>query len=87
MDAKQEQMKADIRQLIEEWSQPIDFDQLAASGILTREGAWYRVHRYTELPDSVRRRIGSTAHDKRGIKVKFSKLTKSTLNMAKKLGI
>jgi hypothetical protein len=60
-----------LQEAIRELARPIDFDELAAKGILSKSGAWYRVHKPKSLPKHVRQRITDLAQDAKGLKVKF----------------
>lgn len=54
-------------------AQPIDFNELESKGIITKEGAWYRVNDFNALPEHARVKVSSMSQDSRGIKVKFKK--------------
>lgn len=54
-------------------AEPVDFDALERDGVLSKEGVWYRIHRYESLPENAAARISEIAQDAKGIKVKFYK--------------
>ncbi|MCP3672498.1 MAG: hypothetical protein GY814_19115 [Gammaproteobacteria bacterium] len=45
--------------------------QLETSGIITREGDWYRVSSFAALPQNFHDRIARLEQDDSGIRVKF----------------
>lgn len=57
-------------------AQPIDFADLEKRGIISRTGAWYRLHKAGDLPEHVSRKIYEIAQDAKGVKVKFEKASK-----------
>ena len=65
-------------------STPIDFDQLIKDGLLKRIGKSYYVDNIHNLPENVSKRITSVSETKNGIRVTFSKETKSMKKMADK---
>ncbi|HBK4608504.1 TPA: hypothetical protein LLS51_000069 [Serratia marcescens] len=67
-----------------ELSEEIDFESLERDGILTKEGAWYRVHKWSLVPENARKRVTAMSDDKKGFKVKFSKPTKKLQQLAAK---
>ena len=66
---------------------PIDFDDLEKRGVVTKSGAWYRVHRFGDLPEHAVKQISGLAQDSKGVKVKFSKPTKRMVAQATSLGL
>lgn len=66
-------------------AEPIDFDQLLEDGLLIQKGQSYYAPNVKALPDKVSQRINSIANTKNGVKVTFSKETKSIQKLAKKL--
>jgi hypothetical protein len=71
-------------QKIIEFSEEIDFESLERDGVITKEGAWYRVHKWSLVPENARKRVTAMNDDKRGFKVKFSKPTKKLQQLAAK---
>jgi len=71
-------------QKIIEFSEEIDFESLERDGVLTKEGAWYRVLKWSLVPENVRKRVTAMSDDKKGFKVKFSKPTKKMQQLAAK---
>jgi len=65
-------------------STPIDFDQLIKDGLLKRIGKSYYVDNIHNLPENVSKRITSVSETKNGIRVTFSKETKSMKKLADK---
>ena len=72
--------KKEKRQLIEDLAEeslklakPVDFEKLEKSGLLIKEGAWYRVPNIHKLPKYVRVKVKEIAQDKKGTKVKLEK--------------
>jgi hypothetical protein len=65
-------------------STPIDFDQLIRDGLLKRIGKSFYTENSHDLPENVRKRITSVNKTKNGIKVTFSKETKSMKKLADK---
>lgn len=66
------QLQAEVNEL----ARPVDFDELESQGILTKEGAWYRIHKMDELPKHASSKVTQFAHDARGVKAKFSKASR-----------
>lgn len=75
------QLQAEVNEL----AQPVDFDELESKGVLSKEGAWYRIHKMSELPEHARLKISQLAQDERGVKAKFSKASRFE-KLAVKLG-
>ena len=65
--------KKDFVRLLEKLVEPIDFSELERRGIVSKAGAWYRVHNWKALPEHASRKIRELAEDSKGIKVKFEK--------------
>lgn len=65
-------------------STPIDFDQLIKDGLLKKIGKSYYTDNIHNLPENVRKRITSVSETKNGIRVTFSKETKSMKKLADK---
>lgn len=83
-----EELKKMRKKLANEYhimSIPIDFDQLIKDGLLKKIGKSYYTDSIHNLPENVSKRIISTSMTKNGIKVTFSKETKSMKKMADKL--
>ncbi|MES1942320.1 hypothetical protein T5B8_18868 [Salinisphaera sp. T5B8] len=77
MDAEErEKMLHKIADDARSMAKETDFERLEADGILTKEGAWYRVHNFDELPTGTQARVSEIQQDSKGIKVKFSKSSK-----------
>jgi hypothetical protein len=66
------QLQAEVAEL----ARPIDFDELESKGVLTKEGAWYRIHKFKELPKHAGAKVTELAQDARGVKVKFSRASR-----------
>ena len=64
---------------------PVDFEDLEARGVLKKEGAWYRVLDFKEVPKHVWAKAQEMAQDRKGIKIKLGKVTKRTEALMKKL--
>jgi hypothetical protein len=65
-------------------STPIDFDQLIKDGSLKKIGKSYYADNIDSLPENVGKRITSVNKTKNGIRVTFSKETKSIKKLADK---
>jgi len=65
-------------------STPIDFDRLVEDGILKQNGKSYYVKNIPDLPEEVSRRVESFVYTKNGIKVTFTRATKSMKKLAEK---
>ena len=63
---------------------PIDFDQLIKDGLLKKIGKSYYTDNILNLPENISKRITSVSETKNGIKVTFSKETKSMKKLADK---
>jgi hypothetical protein len=57
-------------------SQPIDFAALESRGVISKAGAWYRLHKPHDLPEHASKKIYELAQDAKGLKVKFSKASR-----------
>jgi hypothetical protein len=57
-------------------AQPIDFADLESRGVVSKEGTWYRVHNWRDLPEHAVKKIYELAQDRKGTKVKFEKSSK-----------
>ena len=74
-------------------SQPIDFADLEERGIISNEGAWYRVRNLWDLPEHAAKKINKIVHDPKGFRVTFypasryEKLQKRFEKMAAKEGL
>jgi len=65
-------MNEKIRRELEILAQPIDFVALEKSGIISKAGAWYRLHvPIFKLPDHLDAKIREVSYDSKGTKVKF----------------
>ena len=83
-----EELKKMRKKLANEYhimSIPIDFDQLIKDGLLKKIGKSYYTDHIHNLPENVCKRITSSSETKNGIKVTFSKETKSMEKIADKL--
>ena len=38
---------------------PIDFDELIASGVIEKKGAWYQINKWNELPEHAKAKIST----------------------------
>lgn len=63
---------------------PLDFENLVATGVLKQIGKSYYTDNIHTLPEHVVKKISSTEHTKKGIKLSFYKETKSIKNLAEK---
>ncbi len=63
---------------------PIDFNQLIKDGLLKKIGKSYYTDNIHNLPKSISKRIISVSKTKNGLKVTFSKETKSIKKLADK---
>lgn len=77
---------AELRDAFENLARPVDFAELESKGILSKAGAWYRIHKIHELPKHVSQKIIAFSQDTKGLKVKFEKNTPYH-RLAKKLGM
>ena len=57
-------------------AEPIDFPGLEKQGVISKAGAWYRVHKMESLPRHATKKIVELAQDSKGLKVKFSSSVK-----------
>lgn len=73
MDDKRQNDLKMLRDQVKALAKPIDFEKLETLGILTKVGAWYRIHKMKELPKHASDKIYEIAQDSRGTKVKFRK--------------
>jgi hypothetical protein len=60
--------------LTKKLAQPIDFQDLERRGLISKAGAWYRVHK--AVPEHVSRKIRAMTQDAKGLKVKFEEAAK-----------
>jgi hypothetical protein len=65
-------------------AQPVDFSDLERRGVISKAGAWYRVHDWSALPAHVTCKIYEVANDSKGTKVKITSAFK-TQRFAKKM--
>ncbi|SBO11669.1 hypothetical protein VME0621_03805 [Vibrio mediterranei] len=65
--------KEEFDAISKELAEPIDFDELVASGALKKSGKSYYLCNQDLLPKHVRRKIKSLEQNKLGIKVTFYK--------------
>jgi hypothetical protein len=58
--------------------QPLDLESLIRKGILEKEGAWYQIINFKEIPEHAWAQVCEMAQDPRGngSKIKFKKLSK-----------
>ena len=74
-------------------SQPIDFADLQRGGILSKDGAWYRVSNLWDLPEHAAQKINKIVHDPKGFRVtlysasRYEKIAKRLEKMAAKEGL
>lgn len=76
----------ELQAVVQELARPIDFENLEAKGVISKAGAWYRVHKVQDLPEHASRKITELAQDTRGLKVKFEGQGRYE-KLAKKLGL
>lgn len=81
MEIDQNKMSKHLNKLAE----PIDFGKLEKLGLLSKEGAWYRVPNVHSLPEHVSLKIKEVVQDSKGTKAKFDDASKFA-KLAKKLG-
>jgi hypothetical protein len=67
------------------FSVPINFEKLISDGLLKKVGRSYYAENIKALPKSLSTRIKSFASTKNGIRVTFSKESKSLKKLSKKL--
>jgi len=72
----------EVRDLI----RPVNFEDLEARGVLKKEGAWYRVLDFKNVPKHVWAKAREMAQDSKGTKIKLAKVTKRTEALARKIG-
>lgn len=77
---------AELQEAVQELARPINFDKLEAEGIISKAGAWYRVHKVQDLPKHASQKITELAQDSKGLKVKFDKASRYE-KLAKQLGL
>lgn len=65
-------------------SKPIDFDVLVEQGILKLVGKSYYVDNIKTLPNEVRSRIKSVSNGKHGLRITFTKESKSMKKISEK---
>ena len=66
-------------------SQPIDFADLKKRGVLRKEGAWYWVPNFDDLPEHAAQRIEELLWDGENISVKFDDAASSYKQLAREL--
>lgn len=59
-------------------AEPVDFKALEDEGVLTKEGAWYRIHDFDALPERVLRKAHALTQDSKGVKIKLRKAERLT---------
>ena len=79
-------MVEDLARMAEAFSQPIDFDQLIADGLLIQKGQSYYAPNIHALPDAVAQRIKEIKRTKNGTKVTFYKESEAAKRFAIQLG-
>ena len=68
-----------LKSLVEETrmlSQPIDFADLEERGVISNEGAWYRVRNLWDLPEHAAKKISELERDSEGFRAKFTEASK-----------
>ena len=63
----------DIGVWLSKMAQPINFEELARQGVISKAGAWYRLHKPPDLPEHAALKVQEIAQDAKGIKVKFAR--------------
>ena len=83
-------MAIDLEKEILKWAEstkklaePVDMADLQKRGVIKKEGAWWRILKFKELPESLRLRAYVCAADSKGAKMKF-KASSSFEKVAKK---
>lgn len=66
-------------------SLPINFDEMIETGVLRKIGKSYYTDNLDLLPDLARKRLKNVSSGKHGLKVTFTKETKSMAKIAKSL--
>lgn len=61
----------DKKPKIRELAEPINLAALKNNGVISKEGDWYRIHRFEDLPEQASNQIARLEQDEKGIKVKF----------------
>jgi hypothetical protein len=65
-----------LLELTKTLAQPVDFADLEKRGVISKAGAWYRLHKPELLPEHASRKIYVMEQDAKGVKVKFEKASK-----------
>lgn len=68
--------KEEIQQRAKDFATPINFDELIASGVIEKKGAWYQINRWKDLPEHAKAKI-SEAQTGTPMLVKFRAPSKS----------
>ena len=61
----------DIANDTKKLADPVDFKGLESRGLISKEGAWYRVQDFNTLPFHVKAEVSEVCHDDHGTKVVF----------------
>ena len=75
----------EVKEGILELAKPIDFEQLIRDGVLEKDGAWYKVLDFKNLPKHASRKLKTIETGPKGTRVKFYPVTKATLKLAERL--
>jgi len=81
-----DEMMKKIAETARHFSEPLDLQKLIDDGLIIQKGKSYYLNcSPDQLPEAASRRINSIESNKNGVKVTFSKDTKSSINAARKL--
>jgi hypothetical protein len=86
-NADDEALAAVVARTIRLMATPIDFESLERSGVLKKEGAYYRLKKPGDLPEHAWKKVRTMIEDRHGVKLKFSKVTKAMEKLAARLKI
>jgi hypothetical protein len=78
--------KEEILDVLKQLATPIDFEELAAKGILKKSGAWYIVLKPKDLPQHAWKQATAMEQGREGeVKLKFKDSSKSAKALYKKI--
>jgi hypothetical protein len=73
--------KEELRERIKVLTTPIDFDALIQAGVLEKQGAWYKVIKWGELPPHATGKVKSIKQTNKGMFVTFYPVDKKLAKM------
>ena len=76
MASKIEEEVLKFAALTKKLAEPVDMEDLVKRGVIKKAGAWWRVLKFKELPESLRLRAYAFSSDKKGQKMKFGALSR-----------